>query len=172
MRELARIPIVIEGELKTLSPTRENSLIEKIINEFAPRFTPGGKLIYVGDEDEKIAHFNECALRDLGVTVDFHVKMPNVIIHHGKNNWLVVIEAVTSHGSINAKRKQELETIFADLKIPLVMVTTFLHRQAMVEYWAEIAWKTDVWVAEDATHLIHFNGHYSLQAYQRNSETK
>ncbi|WP_335181624.1 BsuBI/PstI family type II restriction endonuclease [Nostoc sp.] len=165
-RELSRIPIVIEGKIKTLSPGGQNILIEKIIKEFAERFTPGGKLIYVGDTDEKFAHFNQVALRDLGVNVDSHGKMPDVIIHHLKNDWLVLIEAVTSHGPINPKRKKELEVIFVDIKIPLVMVTTFLSRKAMVEYLAEIAWETDVWVAEDSTHLIHFNGEYLLQAYK------
>jgi adenine-specific DNA-methyltransferase len=173
-RELSRIPVVIEGEVKTLSPGGQNVLIEKIISEFAPRFTPGGKLIYVGDTDEKFAHFNEAALVDLGVTVDAHGKMPDVIIHHLKNDWLVLIEAVTSHGPINPKRQKELEALFADTKIPLVMVTTFLSRKAMVEYLAEIAWETDVWVAEDATHLIHFNGEYLLQAYRvdKDSDTE
>ncbi|MEH1830201.1 MAG: BsuBI/PstI family type II restriction endonuclease [Nostoc sp.] len=173
-RELSRIPIVIEGEVKTLSPGGQNILIEKIIKEFAERFTPGGKLIYIGDTDEKFAHFNEVALRDLGVTIDSHGKMPDMIIHHLKNDWLVLIEAVTSHGPINPKRKKELEIIFANIKIPLVMVTTFLSRKAMVEYLAEIAWETDVWVAEDSTHLIHFNGEYLLQAYKvdRDSETE
>ncbi|MEH2290322.1 BsuBI/PstI family type II restriction endonuclease [Nostoc sp.] len=173
-RELSRIPIVIEGKLKTLSPGGQNILIEKIINEFAERFTPGGKLIYVGDTDEKFAHFNKVALKDLGVTIDSHGKMPDVIIHHLKNDWLVLIEAVTSHGPINPKRKKELEVIFAHIKIPVVMVTSFLSRKAMVEYLAEIAWETDVWVAEDSTHLIHFNGEYLLQAYKmdRDSETE
>ncbi|MDZ8049954.1 MAG: BsuBI/PstI family type II restriction endonuclease [Aulosira sp. ZfuVER01] len=171
-RELARIPIMIEGEMKTLSPGGQNILIEKIINEFAPRFTPGGRLIYVGDTDEKFAHFNEDALKALGVTVDAHGKMPDVIIHHLKNNWLVLIEAVTSHGPINPKRKQELQALFAEIKIPLVMVTTFLSRKAMVEYLADIAWETDVWVAENASHLIHFNGEYLLQTYQQKSEPK
>jgi adenine-specific DNA-methyltransferase len=164
-RELSRIPVVIEGEVKTLSPGGQNVLIEKIINEFAPRFTPNGTLIYVGDTDEKFAHFNEAAFVHLGVTIDTHGKMPDVIIHHTQKNWLVLIEAVTSHGPINPKRKKELETLFQGAKIPLVMVTTFLSRKAMVEYLAEIAWETDVWVAENATHLIHFNGDYLLQAY-------
>lgn len=169
-RELSRIPIVIEGKVKTLSPGGQNILIEKIIQEFAERFTPGGKLIYIGDTDEKFAHFNEAVLKHLGVTVDSHGKMPDVIIHHIKKNWLVLIEAVTSHGPINPKRKKELEVLFADIKIPLVMVTTFLSRKAMVEYLPEIAWETDVWVAEDATHLIHFNGEYLLQAYKLDSD--
>ncbi|MDF5707688.1 MAG: BsuBI/PstI family type II restriction endonuclease [Nostoc sp. S4] len=173
-RELSRIPILIEGKIKTLSPGGQNILIEKIIKEFAERFTPGGKLIYVGDTDEKFAYFNEVALRDLGVTVDSHGKMPDVIIHHLKNDWLVLIEAVTSHGPINPKRKKELEVIFVDIKVPIVMVTTFLSRKAMVEYLAEIACETDVWVAEDSTHLIHFNGEYLLQAYKvdRDFETE
>lgn len=167
-REMARIPIVIEGERKTLSPGGQNVLIEQIINEFAPRFTPGGRLIYVGDTDEKFAHFNESALADLGVTVDSHGKMPDVIIYFTKNNWLVLVEAVTSHGPIDAKRKKELETLFLGVTVPIVMVTTFLSRKAMVEYLAEIAWETDVWVADDATHLIHFNGEHLLQLYQAN----
>ncbi|MBD2728646.1 Eco57I restriction-modification methylase domain-containing protein [Nostoc sp. FACHB-892] len=165
-REISRIPIVIAGEIKTLSPGGQNILIEKIINDFASRFTPGGKLIYIGDTDEKFVHFDEAALVDVGVNIDSHGKMPDVIIHFTKNNWLVLIEAVTSHGPINPKRKKELEFLFRSAKIPLVMITTFLSRKAMVAYLAEIAWETDVWVAEDSTHLIHFNGEYLLQAYQ------
>nr|WP_228014574.1 BsuBI/PstI family type II restriction endonuclease [Fortiea sp. LEGE XX443] len=164
-REMSRIPIEIEGEIKTLSPGGQNILIEKIISDFAPRFTPGGKLIYVGDTDEKFAHFNQAALADLGITVDSHGKMPDVIIHFIANNWLVLIEAVTSHGAINPKRQNELKNTFNRSKIPLVMVTAFLSRQAMIEYLTEIAWETDVWVAEDKTHLIHFNGQHLLQLH-------
>lgn len=166
-REMARIPVLIEGELKTLSPGGQNVLIEQIINEFASRFTPGGKLIYVGDTDEKFAHFSEQDLGDLGIKIDSHGKMPDVIIHFTEKNWLVLIEAVTSHGPINAKRKKELEILFNGSTVPIVMVTTFLSRRAMIEYLADIAWETDVWVADDASHLIHFNGHHLLQLYQQ-----
>jgi adenine-specific DNA-methyltransferase len=162
---MSRIPIVINGEIKTLSPGGQNILIEKIINDFAPRFTPSGKLIYIGDTDEKFAYFDKAVLTNLGVNIDFHGKMPDVIIHFTTNNWLVLIEAVTSHGPINPKRKKELEVLFRGVQIPLVMVTTFLSRRAMVAYLAEIAWETDVWIAEDSNHLIHFNGEYLLQSY-------
>ncbi len=165
-RVMSRIPVVIEGEIKTLSPGGQNVLIEKIIKEFAPRFTPGGKLLYVGDTDEKFAHFNHKELTNLGVSVDSHGKMPDVIIYFTQNSWLVLIEAVTSHGPIDPKRKSELETLFRGSHVPLVMVTTFLSRKAMVEYLADIAWETDVWVAEDPSHLIHFNGQLLLQLYQ------
>lgn len=169
-RQMARIAVVIEGELKTLSPGGQNILVEKIVNEFAPRFTPRGKLIYVGDTDEKFAHFNESALAALGITIDSHGKMPDVIIHFTTKNWLVLIEAVTSHGPIDPKRKAELEYLFRNSIADLVLVTAFLSRKAMVEYLPEISWETDVWVAEDKTHLIHFNGEHLLQAYSIESE--
>ncbi|MDY6936725.1 MAG: BsuBI/PstI family type II restriction endonuclease [Cyanobacteriota bacterium] len=164
-REMARIPVVIEGQERTLSPGGQNVLVKKIIEEFAPRFTPGGRLIYVGDTDEKFVYFAEDALADLGVTVDARGKMPDAIVYFSQKNWLVLIEAVTSHGPINPKRKQELERLFGRAVVPLVMVTAFLNRRAMVEYLPEIAWETDVWVAEDTTHLIHFDGQHLLQLY-------
>jgi hypothetical protein len=45
------------------------------------------------------------------------------------------------------------------------MVTVVLSRKAMAEYLSDIAWETDVWVAEEATHLINFNGDHLLQPY-------
>ncbi len=45
-REMTRIPITIEGDVKTLSPGGHNVLISKIVSEFAARFTPAGKMSY------------------------------------------------------------------------------------------------------------------------------
>jgi hypothetical protein len=46
------------------------------------------------------------------------------------------------------------------------MLTAFLNRKAMKEYLPEMSWETGVWVAQDATHLIHFNGEHVFQADQ------
>ena len=78
------------------------------------------------------------------------------------------IEAVSSHGPINPKRQTELENIFRSSTVPLVMVTAFLSRKAMAEYLSDISWETDVWLAEDASHLVHFNGEHLLRAYAKN----
>ncbi len=53
----------------------------------------------------------------------------------------------------------------------LASVETLKQRYAQereAEYLSDIAWETDVWVAEDATHLVHFNGQHLLQAYSTN----
>ena len=80
--------------------------------------------------------------------------------------WLVLIEAVTSHGPVDGKRRGELARLFGESSAPLVYVTTFLNRQAMMRYLPEIAWETEVWCASDPTHLIHFNGERYLGPYQ------
>ena len=105
-------------------------------------------LLYVGDTDNKFAYFDQPGLTALGVTVDEHGKMPDVIVHHTSKNWLILIEAVTSHGPVNAKRHEELKRLFRDSSAGLVFVTTFLTRKAFAPYAADISWETEVWFAD------------------------
>lgn len=165
-RRMSRIPVeVAPGQMITLSPGGQNILVEKVIEEFCQRFTPGGKVIYVGDTDEKWAYFDRGALEALGVTMNSHGKMPDVVVHHVSKNWLVLIEAVTSHGPVNPKRRRELQTLFGDSLAGLVFVTAFLDRKTMVKYLGEISWETEVWVADAPDHMIHFNGERFLGPY-------
>lgn len=91
--------------------------------------------------------------------------MPDVVIHFTGKNWLVLIEAVTSHGPVNPKRLSELKALFASSKTGLVFVTAFLTRKSLLKYLGEIAWETEVWVADAPGHLIHFNGERFLGPY-------
>ncbi len=165
-REMTRIPLGLRGPNGiTLSPGGQNELIAHIVNEFCERFTPGAVPVYIGDADAKWAVFDEAVLGSLGVTVDAHGKMPDVVVYMPDKNWLVIVEAVTSHGPVNAKRRSELKTLFASSSAPLVYVTAFMSRQAMVKYLNDIAWETEVWVADAPSHLIHFNGERFLGPY-------
>lgn len=166
-REMTRIPLRIrEGLEVTLSPGGQNELIERIVADFCERFTPGGELLYIGDADEKWAFFDEAAFGRLGIAVDAHGKMPDVVVHFAAKGWLVLVEAVTSHGPVNPKRHQELKDLFSGSSAPLVFVTAFLTRAALNKYLGEIAWETEVWVAEAPTHMIHFNGERFLGPYE------
>ena len=167
---MKRIPIQIAKRKKiTLSPGGQNVLVKKIITDFCELFTSGGRLLYVGDTDKKWAHFDEPALNSLGVAIETHGKMPDVIVYEPNKNWLVLIEAVTSHGPVNPKRHGELKTLFKGCTAGLVFVTAFLDRQAMMRYLGDISWETEVWVADAPTHLIHFNGERFLGPYERES---
>ena len=46
--------------------------------------------------------------------------MPDVVIYDRERDWLFLIEAVTSHGPVNAKRMRELKTLLARAKPRLV----------------------------------------------------
>lgn len=166
-REMKKIPVsLVEGKDIYLTSGAHSKLVKAIIEEFAPRFVPGGHIIYVGDTGDKWRYFDENALQDLGVTVDIHGKMPDVVIHHVEKDWLVLIEAVTSHGPVNPKRREELAILFEQARSGLVYVTAFLTRSDMAKYIGDISWETEVWVKEAGTHLIHFNGQRFLGPYE------
>ena len=166
-RDMERIPVILaNGKAIRLSPGDHNALVKKILDEFCQVFTPGGRIVYVGDTGEKWAYFDAAILKKLGVKIEEHGKMPDVVVHHLAKNWLVLIEAVTSHGPVNPKRRQELKELFAGSKAGLVFVTAFHNRHKMMKYLDEISWETEVWVAESPTHLIHFNGERFLGPYE------
>ncbi len=166
-REMRRIPATIDaGKEIRLSPGGQNVLIKKILDDFCSLFTPGGQIVYVGDAQNKWAYFDSDSLRDLGVDVEEHGKMPDVIVRFTEKNWLVLIEAVTSHGPVDPKRRMELKELFVRSKIGIVYVTAFMNRRIMMKYLNEISWETEVWIAESPTHLIHFNGERFLGPYE------
>lgn len=166
-REMLMIPVTIaEGKRIQLTPGKHSQLIKEIIEEFAPRFAPGGVVLYAGDTGEKWGYFDEPAFAALGVKVDIHGKMPDVVIHYAAKNWILLIEAVTSHGPVNAKRRDELAKLLASCTAGAVYVTAFPTRADMTRYLTDISWETEVWVAEAPSHLIHFNGVRFLGPYE------
>ena len=142
-------------------------MYKRQIEEFAPRFAPGSILIYAGDTGEKLGYFDRERLAALGVIVDHHGKMPDVVIHDVTRNWLLLIESVTSHGPVDGKRHHELMELFAGSIAGVVYVTAFPTRAVMARYLADIAWESEVWVADAPSHMIHFNGVRFLGPYDQ-----
>jgi hypothetical protein len=167
-RKQNRIPVEIApGKEIMLSPGEHSELIQAIIENFAPRFAPGSLLVYVGDTGDKWGYFDAALLASLGVSVDLHGKMPDLVLHYTEKNWLLLVESVTSHGPVDGKRHAELATLFAGSSAGLVYVTAFPNRAIMSRYLGEISWETEVWVADAPSHLIHFNGERFLGPYIR-----
>lgn len=168
-RDAQQVSVVIRDEARlNLTPGAHSNLIKAIIEDFAPRFAPGSELVYAGDTGAKWGYFNEALLHKLGVKLDPHGKMPDVVLHFSDKNWLLLIESVTSHGPVDGKRHGELARLFAHSTAGLVFVTAFPNRQIMGRYLGEIAWETEVWVADAPSHLIHFNGIRFLGPYGAN----
>jgi hypothetical protein len=167
-REQTKIPVTIDGELVLkLSSGVHSILIKEIIEEFGPRFVPASKLIYVGDTGTKFGFFDEKMLSELGVNLDNHGKMPDVVLYSEDKNWLLLIESVTSHGPVDGKRYGELEELFKEAKPELVYVTALPSRSLLARFLPVIAWETEVWVSDAPSHLIHFNGDKFLGPYKK-----
>jgi len=148
-----------------LKPGKHYRLIKIFIEEFIPHFLPGSKVLYVGDTGDKRGYFDEEGLRALDVDIDMHGKMPDVVLHYPERNWILLVEAVTSHGPVDGKRRSELAKLFKLCLAGVVYVTAFTTRSEMSRYLGEISWETEVWVAEAPTHMIHFNGVRFLGPY-------
>jgi len=165
-RNLARVPVTLpDGSQVALSPGGQNPLIKAIIEHFCPAFAPGGVVIYIGDTENKFVHLETDSLAALGVTLDSAAKIPDVIVHYTAENWLLLIEAVTSAGPVDGKRRKELKELFTGCKAGLVFVTAFETRRTMQTFLSQIAWESEVWIAEDPDHMIHFNGERFLGPY-------
>lgn len=154
-----------DGSKVALSPGGQNPLIKAIIEHFCPIFTPGGGVLYIGDTENKFVHLETAGLAALGVTLNSAAKIPDVIIYHQAKNWLLLIEAATSAGPVDGKRRKELKELFNGCTAGVVFVTAFENRRAMQTFVSHIAWESEVWIAEDPEHMVHFNGDRFLGPY-------
>ncbi len=165
-RDQAMIPVSLPNgaEIK-LTPGGQNVLIRDIVEQFCPRWTPGGRVLYVGDAGKKDPIYDIEGFAQDGLVLDKHGKLPDLVVSLPSRDWFVLIEAANSHGPVDSKRHAELKALFAGSLAGLVYVSCFTSRVEMRKYLADIAWETEVWCADNPTHLIHFNGERFLGPY-------
>jgi adenine-specific DNA-methyltransferase len=166
-REDNKIPLRMPGGSTIfLSPGLHNLLQVAVVEEFGPRFAPGAMVLYVGDTASKQVVFDVHELIKLNIPFTEHDKLPDVILYWQERNWLFLIEAVTSHGPVSPKRHREIESMLKESPAERVYVTAFLDSKAFRKYVGEIAWETEVWIAETPDHMVHFNGPKFLGPYK------
>jgi type II restriction enzyme len=158
-RKNAAVAVSLPGGASLrLSPGAHNMLQADVIQTFRPRFAPESVVLYLGDTDHKTKVVDESRLAALGVPVTKHDKLPDIVLFDEHRGWLFLIEAVTSHGPVSSKRHVELETVLANAEPGRVYVSAFPSFREFKKYAEEIAWETEVWVAEFPEHLLHYNG--------------
>lgn len=165
-RALEKIPVTLPGgKAITLSLGDHNILQKMIIEEFLPIFGKDCEVLYIGDTSNKLLHIEEDALKKLNFFKLSHDELPDVIAYNKKNNWLYLIEAYHSSGPMSEIRVLELKKLLKGCKAEPIFVTAFLTRLDFKKIASEIAWETEVWIADNPDHLIHFNGHKFLGPY-------
>jgi len=164
-RKMNEIPIRTSSEEEfRLSPGPHNKLQAQIVEEFGPKFAPGATLLYLGDAARKLLYRDEEKLAQIGVILTEHDKLPDVVIYGDQRNWLFLVEAVTSHGPVSPKRVEELEFTLKNCVATRIYVSAFPDFKQFKRHANDIAWETEVWIAEFPDHMIHFDGEKFLAA--------
>jgi type II restriction enzyme len=158
-RSAKLVPVNLpDGAKLNLSPGKHNKIEVAVIEAFAPHFAPGSHLLYLGDTAKKNFFLDVDRLAQLGISLDEHDKLPDVVLYDEVRNWLFLVEAVTSHGPMTPKRVVELGKMFAACQAGCIYVSAFPDLAEFRKHLKQIAWETEVWIAEMPDHLIHFNG--------------
>ena len=153
------VPIKLpDGQEIRLSPGRHNVVQKSIIEDFAPRFSPGARLMYLGDTAKKNLFMDKDGLARLGIQITDHNKLPDVVLYDSKRNWLLLVEAVTSHGPMSPKRVIELQEMLKDCTAGPVYVSAFPNFSEFRKHMKSIAWETEIWLCDTPDHMIHYNG--------------
>ncbi len=160
-----------DGAVIDLSPGKHNILQAKIIGEFLPRFCPKASVVYVGDTASKLLSVDKGLLKDLKITITEHDKLPDVVLYDETKKLLLLIEAVTAHGPLSAKRQIELEKTLLECKVNKVYVSSFPDFREFKKHIGNIAWDTEVWIADNPDHMIHFNGPKFFTVYGQDKQS-
>lgn len=157
-KKMSMMSVKINGQDFSFSPGKHNELQKAIIEEFAPRFAPNSECLYVGDTIEKDLVKNIEKLTELGFEITLHDKMPDVVLYREDKDWLYFVESVTSVGPMDPKRILEITEMTKDVAAGKIFVTAFLDFKTYKRFSEELAWETEVWIAEMPDHMIHLNG--------------
>ena len=159
VRHTSMIPIRLpSGFILNFSPGQHNQLQKALIEEFLPRYGYGAEVLYVGDTANKFLFRADERLRELDFFELGHGELPDIVAYSAKKRWLYLVEAVHSSGPVSPIRHLELERLTRRCRAGIVFVTGFLTKTKFRTFAADIAWETEVWIAESPDHLIHFNG--------------
>lgn len=157
-KRMEMMPVKINGIDFTFSTGKHNELQKAIIEQFAPRFAPNCECLYVGDTTEKDLVKNVERLSELGFAITLHDKMPDVVLYREDKNWIYFVESVTSVGPMDPKRIVEIKSMTEKVAAGMIFVTAFLDFKTYKKFSEQLAWETEVWIAEMPDHMIHLNG--------------
>lgn len=166
-REAERIPVKLpSGEELLLSWGEHNALQKAIIENFLAIFGKGCEVLYIGDTSDKLLHTDEAELKALGFFELKHDELPDVIAYNREKNLLFLIEAFHCTGQWDKTRLFKVKKKLENCTAELVFVSAFETLNQFRTKSNDIAWETEVWIADMPEHMIHFNGWKFLEMHK------
>ena len=166
-RNMEKIPVKLPSGVELeLSAGEHNLLQKRIVEDFLPRFGMGAEVLYIGDTSDKFLYMNKEVLGQIGFFALEHEELPDVVAYCREKNLLFLIEAVHSAGPMSEIRVMKLKKQLANCTANPVFITSFLDKKEFRKWVTEIAWETEVWIADNPEHMIHFNGYKFLEIHK------
>lgn len=166
VRNIHKVPVALpNGTTINLSAGGQNNLIKAMLEEFCPRYAPGGEVLYIDDTDHARGALDSSRLHELGITIPERGKAPDLIVWLPSKGWVFLMEACSTHGPIDVTRKNELAKLFENCRESIVYVSCFPSRKIMQKFLGSLAWETEAWCADSADHMIHLDGEKFLGPY-------
>lgn len=168
-RDLQKVPVTLpNGKTIVLSYGEHNNLQKAIIEVFLPLFGFGAEVLYVGDTKDKFLHLEKAELEKIKFFTLEHEELPDVVAYSREKNLLYLIEAYHSTGEWDEIRvrkvKRKLEESGCTANV--IFFTAFENKNIFKQKAKDIAWETEVWIADSPEHLVHFNGYKFLDLHK------
>ena len=168
-RDLQKVPVTLpNGKTIVLSYGEHNNLQKAIIEVFLPLFGFGAEVLYVGDTKDKFLHLEKAELEKIKFFTLEHEELPDVVAYSREKNLLYLIEAYHSTGEWDEIRvrkvKRKLEESGCTANV--IFFTAFENKNIFKQKAKDIAWETEVWIADSPEHLVHFNGYKFLELHK------
>lgn len=148
------------GEMLVLKKTAHNKLQLDILDKVFPLVSRDSKpeLLYLGDATERYLVCKKERLKEIGITVfDESSKLPDIVAYDSSNEIILFIEAYHSGGAFTLDRVNEIKRMCrAGTKV--AFITAFETTKKMLQVYTTVAWDTEMWTADEPTHLVHKNG--------------
>lgn len=169
-RELEKTPVKLPSGINLLLSAGDHNVLQKlIIEDFLSRFGMGAEVLYIGDTTDKYLYKDKVTLEQVGFFTLEHEELPDIVAYCKEKNLLFLIEAVHSAGPMDEIRVMKLKEQLKNCTAIPIFVTTFLNKKEFKKWVEKIAWESEVWIADNPEHMIHFNGYKFLEIHKEQS---
>ena len=138
-------------------------LIRASVENYAPRFLPGYKLLYVDDADgDRISDAERAKMAAAGVALTLDDAMPDALLWNPETDHLWIIEAVTSDGEVDAHKVAQMRRLVERCgKAGVGFTTTYRtwkEAAARQGKHQNIAYDTFIWIQGDPAKQFRVSG--------------
>ena len=156
-RTVLNMNVRINGFDYQLSTGAHNRLQKAVAEVFKEQFARNSEFIYLGDSTDRELYKNRELLADLGFDITLDI-LPDIVLYDREKKWLYFIECVTSVGPVSEQRKADIEAMTVGVDAGNIYITAFPDLATFKKFAGDLAWETEVWIADMPTHMIHLNG--------------